>query len=282
MNLYATTIHAQVSGGRVLEFEGPLVPGDSVDDATAFCEENGLGFCTIRGKLSRELPSHGPADRSAPDFDAFMVVMKPEEALAVMQSLRVMEKNARSLPGSSALKGWFLPVAHAITERIARIATLQNWMAADVAQELLNMIYKPDDIRADRDYRSCTTMTTVEYAGKTYPTIFAALASVRIPGSTWADRMGDADLKGVLPHVKYSGTFDEWKERHLRCLEVCTEQKFAMEPYRSLLLNDSGTAYIEIEGGLTWTDDTGEIKEEFLDMTPILTRIKEGYADEAQ
>lgn len=68
----------------------------------------------------------------------------------------------------------------------------------------------------------------------------------------------------------------------MACLEACTRQKFSMEPYKSLLKSEAEMAYVEVEGGLCWTDDHGEVKQEFLDMTSIFTDIKNGYADKAE
>lgn len=41
---------------KVKRWVGPNVPGISQDDAQKFCNENGLGFCKVIGKLVKQEP----------------------------------------------------------------------------------------------------------------------------------------------------------------------------------------------------------------------------------
>ena len=55
MQLYTTTIKAVVNG-EVKSFCGPHIQGISPKDAQDYCENNGLGYCTVTGMLVSEIP----------------------------------------------------------------------------------------------------------------------------------------------------------------------------------------------------------------------------------
>ena len=36
-------------------WQGPNIPGESIEDAIEYCNENGLGYCKVAGKLIGEI-----------------------------------------------------------------------------------------------------------------------------------------------------------------------------------------------------------------------------------
>lgn len=52
MNLYTTQIQAiDFKDGQIKTWNGPNVPGLTQQHAEQYCEENGLGYCKVTGKL---------------------------------------------------------------------------------------------------------------------------------------------------------------------------------------------------------------------------------------
>ena len=52
MNIYLTEIKAlDPTTGEMRTWAGPRVPGNSFEDAKAYCQANGLGYCTVVGQL---------------------------------------------------------------------------------------------------------------------------------------------------------------------------------------------------------------------------------------
>lgn len=41
--------------GKLKEFIGPVVPGSNWSEAEIYCQENGLGYCEVRGELVEEI-----------------------------------------------------------------------------------------------------------------------------------------------------------------------------------------------------------------------------------
>lgn len=67
-SLYFTVIRAiSPNDGQLKSYAGPHVPGISVEDAQAYCEHNGLGYCKVLGQLSVEIPLK--EDASGLDWD---------------------------------------------------------------------------------------------------------------------------------------------------------------------------------------------------------------------
>lgn len=64
MKQYTTTIKAIIKG-EVKTFCGPNVQGISFADAQDYCENNGLGYCTVTGVLVATIP----VKENKPDFD---------------------------------------------------------------------------------------------------------------------------------------------------------------------------------------------------------------------
>jgi hypothetical protein len=57
MNLYATEIKAiNPVTGEMTTWCGPHVPGISEADAQDYCQNNGLGYCSVIGLLIAEIP----------------------------------------------------------------------------------------------------------------------------------------------------------------------------------------------------------------------------------
>lgn len=56
-DLYVTEIKALCPyTGEMKTYGGPEVPGISFADAQAYCENNGLGYCKVIGRLVAEIP----------------------------------------------------------------------------------------------------------------------------------------------------------------------------------------------------------------------------------
>ena len=57
MKYWVTEIKAIKPGtGELRTYAGPTVPGISIGDAMAYCENHGLGYCTVLGELISEIP----------------------------------------------------------------------------------------------------------------------------------------------------------------------------------------------------------------------------------
>ncbi len=55
--LWVTEIQAiKPSTGELRIYCGPHVPGISLADAQQYCEQNGLGYCRVIGRLIGEIP----------------------------------------------------------------------------------------------------------------------------------------------------------------------------------------------------------------------------------
>jgi hypothetical protein len=68
MNLYTTQIAAvDPLTGKLCFWCGPNVPGVSFQDAEAYCQRNGLGYCKVHGLLVAEIDEHIPTNRI--DYD---------------------------------------------------------------------------------------------------------------------------------------------------------------------------------------------------------------------
>lgn len=48
--VYATP-HDTTDPATLARWRGPKVPGDTAEQAQAFCEENGLGYCKVIGEV---------------------------------------------------------------------------------------------------------------------------------------------------------------------------------------------------------------------------------------
>jgi hypothetical protein len=67
MKLFTTTIQAiDPLDGELKLWGGPNVPAISFNDARRYCNENGLGYCTIFGELVATIPTN--SDERTPDF----------------------------------------------------------------------------------------------------------------------------------------------------------------------------------------------------------------------
>lgn len=64
MNTYTTRIIA-MKDDSLLEFAGPHVQSISFAHAQAWCEENGLGYCTVDGQLLEIIPTK---EDGTPDY----------------------------------------------------------------------------------------------------------------------------------------------------------------------------------------------------------------------
>jgi hypothetical protein len=64
MPLYITKIKARSPiDGTMTEYHGPHVPGNSIEEAQEYCEQNGLGYCWVDDELISEIPvKDGRAD----------------------------------------------------------------------------------------------------------------------------------------------------------------------------------------------------------------------------
>jgi hypothetical protein len=48
--------------GKPIYFAGPMVEGETIQEAQAYCEANGLGYCKVIGEFIEEI--------DAPEWDA--------------------------------------------------------------------------------------------------------------------------------------------------------------------------------------------------------------------
>jgi hypothetical protein len=65
--LFTTSIKAiDPRDGTMKTWCGPNVPGISFNDARAYCQANGLGYCEVVGRLACEIPQK---DDGSPDWD---------------------------------------------------------------------------------------------------------------------------------------------------------------------------------------------------------------------
>lgn len=272
MPIYQTVFSAMGADGDLREFYGPVVPGDNAADALEFCKENGLAFCQVHPEALQALPKplHGGSD-----LQAVLVAMLPEEASLAITALKTVERSAMLSPMPVSDKRWVQDLARRSWRKIAGVMTVNSYLASEEAYELLRTLYKPDDIRPDRDYRSCMTMTDIVMDYRFYTSIYASLVAVRYPGTAWYLEMTEKEIAAVLPYTMYAGTLEEWRERHMERLRAATMRKFEQEPYRSLLLQEQHMMFIDIDAGLTYVDAGGEVKTESVDMTNILTEIRE-------
>lgn len=68
MDMYITEIKAECPyTGQMKIWGGPNVPGINLQDAQNYCENNGLGYCKVIGKLVAEIPCK--EGTYSPDFD---------------------------------------------------------------------------------------------------------------------------------------------------------------------------------------------------------------------
>jgi hypothetical protein len=271
MPIYQTQFSA-MHDGELKDFYGPVVPGDNPADAQRFCEENALGFCQVQPDPIRELPKplHGGSD-----LQAILIAFLPEEASLTIAALKTVERTAMLSPMPVHDKLWVQDLARRAWRKITGVMTTNSYQASEEAYELLRTLYKPNDIRPDRDYRSCMTMTDIVMDHRFYTSVYAALVAVRYPGATWPLEMTEKEMAAVLPYTMYAGTLEEWRERHMARLRAATLRKFEQEPYRSLLLQEQHMMFIDIDAGPTYVDAGGEVKTEPVDMTDILTEIRE-------
>ena len=59
--LFTTTIRAiDPKDGELKTYAGPNVPGISFNDARAYCQKNGLGYCEVEGILLNEFNYNDP------------------------------------------------------------------------------------------------------------------------------------------------------------------------------------------------------------------------------
>ena len=57
MKQWVTEIKAiRPQDGELIVYCGPEVPGETHEDAKAYCQENGLGYCNVLGELIAEVP----------------------------------------------------------------------------------------------------------------------------------------------------------------------------------------------------------------------------------
>lgn len=70
MNLYTTEIRAiDPLDGEIKIWAGPNVPGISWDDAKWYCDNNGLGYCKVVGKLVCEIGTKVENGKIVADFN---------------------------------------------------------------------------------------------------------------------------------------------------------------------------------------------------------------------
>lgn len=71
MSLYVTEIKAlDPKTGEMKTWGGPNVPGISFATAEQYCEQNGLGYCKVIGRLVAEIPAETPGLEGMIDYDA--------------------------------------------------------------------------------------------------------------------------------------------------------------------------------------------------------------------
>jgi hypothetical protein len=77
MFLYATTINAlDAKTGELKTYGGPNVPGLTPRMAEQYCQENGLGYCTVNpDELVAEIPTK--ADGLTPDWTKLIDYQTP-------------------------------------------------------------------------------------------------------------------------------------------------------------------------------------------------------------
>jgi hypothetical protein len=69
LNLYTTEIKAiDPLDGELKTWGGPNVPGISFADARWYCDNNGLGYCEIKGQLVCEIETKLENGKLVPDF----------------------------------------------------------------------------------------------------------------------------------------------------------------------------------------------------------------------
>lgn len=57
MKTWSTLIYAKSPlNGELLEYFGPNIEANTYEEAQEYCEQNGLGYCWIRGQLRAEIP----------------------------------------------------------------------------------------------------------------------------------------------------------------------------------------------------------------------------------
>lgn len=77
MKQWVTSIKAiDPQDGQMKLWSGPHVPGIDRSDAERYCQENGLGYCSIDGELIAEIPCKEGTHE--PDWDKMIDYQAPQ------------------------------------------------------------------------------------------------------------------------------------------------------------------------------------------------------------
>jgi ribA/ribD-fused uncharacterized protein len=96
-------------------------------------------------------------------------------------------------------------------------------------------------------------LVNIDFDGRTYPSVEHAYMSAKSDSFMWKElcangRMTPGDIKKESRRITLG---KDWPSKKIEVMRRCLEQKFAQEPFRTLLL---GTGTLHIQEGNRWGD----------------------------